>query len=222
MKIFRISLVVSALALAGVGVFNCGGSDSDNKGGSGGSASGGGKGGAASGSGGTASGGSGGSASGGSGGTASGGSGGTASGGSGGTASGGSGGTAAGGSGGTAAGGSGGSAAGGAGGAPAVAVTFDGKIKSIFMEKCSNCHTGGGSGGINLTMYADTQKAGNAAICGGKKVGECALIRIKNGSMPKDKGCSGNPVTDAAKSACLTKAQQDDIQAWITGGMKEK
>ena len=140
MKIFRISLVVSALTLAGVGVFNCGGSDSDNKGGSGGdggSSSGGGKGGSSSGgSGGTASGGSGGT---GSGGTASGGSGGTASGGKGGTAAGGSGGMAAGGSGGMAAGGAGGMAAGGAGGTPA-ALTFKKDIYPIISTNCKGCH----------------------------------------------------------------------------------
>ncbi|MDX2021851.1 MAG: hypothetical protein SF187_16560 [Deltaproteobacteria bacterium] len=222
MKMMRIGLVVSALAFAGLGVINCSSSsDSDGDGGSGGEASGGNSGGKG---GSSASGGGGGSASGGKGGSsASGGSGGSASGGSGG-ASGGAGGGAAGGAGGG--GGGGGGAAGGAGGAAggaggtAAAVTYDGKIKAIFTEKCGGCHTGGGSGGLDLRQYSETQKTGGAN-CAGKKVGECALARIKAGTMPKDKGCSGNPVTDSGKAACLTKAQQDDLQAWIDGGMKQ-
>jgi hypothetical protein len=67
--------------------------------------------------------------------------------------------------------------------------------------------------------YADTQKA--SGHCTGKKVGECTLVRIKAGEMPDGKGCSGNPTTDAAKTACLTQAQQDAIDQWIKGGMKE-
>jgi hypothetical protein len=46
----------------------------------------------------------------------------------------------------------------------------------------------------------------------------CTLIRIKNGQMPRGAGCTGNPTTDAAHAACLTQAQQNTIQAWISGG----
>jgi hypothetical protein len=49
-------------------------------------------------------------------------------------------------------------------------------------------------------------------------IGACALVRIQNGSMPFGATCTGNPVLDAAKPACLTAAQQQTIQQWIAGG----
>jgi hypothetical protein len=59
-------------------------------------------------------------------------------------------------------------------------------------------------------------------VCAGKKVGECALQRIKAGTMPPGGKCTGDPVKDAGKSGCLTQQEQGTIQAWIDSGMPEK
>jgi hypothetical protein len=59
------------------------------------------------------------------------------------------------------------------------------------------------------------------AECAGKKKTECTILLIKSGAMPKGKGCSGNPTTDASKPECLTQAEQDKVQAWVTAGAPE-
>jgi hypothetical protein len=43
-------------------------------------------------------------------------------------------------------------------------------------------------------------------------------LRIQNGTMPFGAGCTGNPVLDAGKPACVTAAQQQTIQSWISQG----
>ncbi|GMV41329.1 MAG: hypothetical protein AMXMBFR64_30450 [Myxococcales bacterium] len=90
-------------------------------------------------------------------------------------------------------------------------------VQPIFFKYCGGCHTGGNSGAHNIgTSYTDSQKA--SYLCAGKTKGECALVQIKSGYMPLGGGCSGNPVTDAAKPNCLTAQDQDTIQAWINDG----
>jgi hypothetical protein len=97
-------------------------------------------------------------------------------------------------------------------------VTYAGDVQPIYQAKCPSCHTTLNFGGVNFAAsYADTQKASN--VCAGKKVGECTIVRIQNGSMPQGAGCTGNPSLDAGKPQCLTAAQQATIQAWIAGGM---
>jgi hypothetical protein len=99
------------------------------------------------------------------------------------------------------------------------AVTYSGAVQAIFQMKCSPCHNGNGSGNHNIAQaYAETQKA--SVVCPGMTIGACALVRIQNGSMPFSAGCTGNPVLDAAKPACLTAAQQQTIQQWIAGGQQ--
>jgi hypothetical protein len=102
-------------------------------------------------------------------------------------------------------------------------VTYSRDAQPIYQAKCSPCHTTGGSGGVNFAMnYPDTQKAVNpgVTVCTGLDVGACTIVRIKNGQMPRGAGCTGNPTTDQGNAACLTQAQQNVIQAWITDGQK--
>lgn len=105
----------------------------------------------------------------------------------------------------------------------AAGVTFD-DPHAIFAVKCTPCHAGGSSGGHNMAAtdvaaaFTDSQKAAVNAACAGKTKGACTLIRIQAGQMPAGRGCSGNPETDAANSACLTAAQQATLKAWIDGG----
>lgn len=141
--------------------------------------------------------------------------GGTSGTGSGGSTGGGSGGTTGGGSGGTTGGGSGGSSGGGG-------VTWEADIKPIFSMKCGPCHTTTGVVHKLGASAADAMKAvTNTTACGtATTVGACTIVRIKNGSMPSGKGCSGDPTMDAGKAVCLTKAEQDTVQAWIAGGLK--
>jgi hypothetical protein len=115
-------------------------------------------------------------------------------------------------------GGTGGSTGGTGGGA----ATVYADVKPIFMAKCGTCHSGTGSGSTahKLAENADdAKKMSYTGACSGKPKGECALIRVKNGTMPFGKGCTGNPTTDASKPDCLTQAEQDKLQAWITGGL---
>jgi hypothetical protein len=113
----------------------------------------------------------------------------------------------------------------GGGGGTSAAPKFDPTIHAIFAAKCGTCHTTGTSGQHSIgssdknKAYMDSQKAGRQALCGGKKIGECALALIKSGEMPRGgANCDGDPAKDADKPACLTKAEQDAIDAWIKGG----
>lgn len=102
-------------------------------------------------------------------------------------------------------------------------VTWD-EIAGIFRDSCTPCHSTGGSGGHNIaapdlaTSYAQSQKAVSnfaPAACAGKKVGECAHIRIVAGSMPAGAGCAD----DRTQAVCPTQAEMDLIQDWIDDGM---
>ncbi len=85
-------------------------------------------------------------------------------------------------------------------------VTYTADVQPIFAAKCGPCHTGSGSGSHNIgTSYADTQLA--SYYCLGQTKGECALVRIQNGSMP------GSPA--------VTPAEQAIIQVWINQGMPQ-
>ena len=103
--------------------------------------------------------------------------------------------------------------------------TYIADVQPILSAKCSGCHTGLSSGGHNIgTTYADA--LGSAGVtypaCSELTVGACAILRIKNGTMPLGGGCSGDPATDEGKPACLDQAQQDTIQAWVDAGMPEE
>ena len=95
---------------------------------------------------------------------------------------------------------------------------------AIFAAKCSGCHTGGSAGGHNIGLadvdaaYTQSQQNADSALCTNLSNGACALVRIQNGNMPQGRDCSGNPVMDADKPACLTQAEQDTLAAWIAGG----
>jgi hypothetical protein len=125
-------------------------------------------------------------------------------------------------------GGAGGAAAGGASGAgggyPSGTVTYTNDVKPIFMVKCAPCHTTGSLGGHNLgATYANaTQPATNTSACYGLNKGQCTIIRIKAGTMPaRSPKCSGVPAMDLSNPGCLTRSEQDTVQAWIDGGLKE-
>ncbi len=73
-------------------------------------------------------------------------------------------------------------------------------------------------GNTNVDVaYTGSQLPSSA--CQNQKKGECAKVRILNGSMPQGRGCTGNPVTDANNNSCLTQAEQDALSAWIEAGM---
>lgn len=85
-------------------------------------------------------------------------------------------------------------------------VTYTNDVQPILGAKCAPCHTGGGSGMHNMGIsYADTQLP--SYYCSGKKKGECALVRIQNGTMP------GSPP--------VTPAEQTIIDTWIGLGMPQ-
>lgn len=100
-------------------------------------------------------------------------------------------------------------------------VTFS-DVAPIYQAKCTPCHTDFGFGSHNIGSadvavgYSDSQL--QSYYVPGATKGAATLVRIKDGSMPMGQGCTGDPAADAGNPACLTKAEQDLIQAWITGG----
>ena len=85
--------------------------------------------------------------------------------------------------------------------------------------RCLGCHTGNGcSGGGCWDDYDDLML--DSYYCPGKTKGECAAVRIHDGSMPQGSGCSGDPEADAEKEGCLTTDEQQYIDWWIEGGMQ--
>ena len=90
------------------------------------------------------------------------------------------------------------------------APTYDGEVQAIFAEKCSGCHDGAGLGGHNIAnAYSEVAKdnGGGGACSGTTTVGECAVKRINNGSMPL--------------GAPLTADQKATVQAWADAGFPE-
>jgi hypothetical protein len=133
--------------------------------------------------------------------------------------------------GGTGGSGAGGSGSGGSGADVGVetssGVTYTKDIKPIFSVKCAGTCHGTTRIAHNLgSSYADAKKApGNTseAACGNvATIAECTIRRIKNGSMPGiSPKCTGNPAMDVANPKCLTQAEQDLVQAWVTNGAPE-
>jgi hypothetical protein len=118
-------------------------------------------------------------------------------------------------------GGTGGSTGGTGGGDGGAAVLYR-QVKPIFMTRCLPCHTPGGTGATYHTLadsIADAKK--NSYSCPGKTKGACTLDRIKAGTMPMGKGCTGNPAMDVSKTGCLTQEEQDTLAGWIAGGLQE-
>ncbi len=124
-------------------------------------------------------------------------------------------------------GGAGGSTDGGGTGGATGGVTYEGAVKAIFAAKCVPCHMTGGSSAFVHTMasqYTDAPKPSFACpLEGGMKTkGACALDRIKNGTMPQGRMCTGNPAMDMGKTACLTAAELRTVEDWVAGGIKER
>lgn len=105
-------------------------------------------------------------------------------------------------------------------------VTWD-DVYPIFRGSCVPCHASGtataGSGGHSIASadkavaYQASQLRADIAKCDGKTIGECALIRIRDGSMPATGDCQ-DPKTDD----CPDAAEQTLIQRWIDDGMLEQ
>lgn len=109
-----------------------------------------------------------------------------------------------------------------------VALTTWDDVYAIFTDNCSGCHTsdtptGGPSGGHSIAStdkdvaYLASQNNATLAKCAGKTVGECALIRIKDGSMPATGDCSDDPPGED----CPTAAEQAILEKWIADGQRK-
>ena len=91
---------------------------------------------------------------------------------------------------------------------PVASVTYTQDVQPIFQARCGGCHSGGNSGGTNFaSSYAETQK--DSYYCEGKTTGECAVVRIKDGSMPMG---WRNQVSDS---------ELEILDAWVAAGMPE-
>ncbi len=92
--------------------------------------------------------------------------------------------------------------------------TYDDDVQPIYMEHCSDCHSGGNSGGTNFaSSYAAAIQSANPppAYCAGLTVAECTILRIEDGSMPT----AGSILAD------LTNGELATIQAWIDADYPE-
>jgi len=191
MKMFKMVVVMSALAVGAVGTINCGSPTDGDKGGVGGK---GGEGGDSSGKGG-----------GGGGGVASGGKGG-------GVTVGGLGGK--GGSGGSGSAGSAGNGGGSVGGAGSngEVVSFAKDIMPIIEAHCSKCHSGDGK--VNGKIISSYNEINNRTYDQGcldppLKLGECMSKLVQTGKEPQPQD-----------SPDLPQPLKDKFSAWVEGGMK--
>lgn len=103
-------------------------------------------------------------------------------------------------------------------------VSYQADIQAIFQAKCAGCHVDSGTGSCAgstclATGYASLDMP--ATACAGLSVAECAQVRIKNGTMPRGRGCTGDPVMDVANTSCLTAVEHALLDAWISGGWPE-
>jgi len=91
-------------------------------------------------------------------------------------------------------------------------------VRPIILAKCGSCHTGNEriANADPQNAYNGTQRVGSQ--CGNTiRVSECILIRINNGSMPQNAGCTGD-AEDDTRAECLAEAQEQTIQAWLDQG----
>jgi hypothetical protein len=106
-------------------------------------------------------------------------------------------------------------------------VTWD-DVYPIFVASCTPCHGGatpssGPSGGHSIASadkavaYQASQRDATHSKCSGKKIGECALIRIQDGSMPASGDCQ-----DPKTAKCPDQDAQALIQQWVNDGMLEQ
>ena len=104
-------------------------------------------------------------------------------------------------------------------------VTWD-DVYPIFATSCTPCHAGAtataGSGGHAIASpnkavaYDASQLPADLVTCQGKRIGECALVRIQDGSMPASGECQ-----EPVKPKCPEVDEQALIQQWISDGMRE-
>ena len=120
-----------------------------------------------------------------------------------------------------------------AGGDTASAPTYTKDVQPIFKAKCVPCHDGNGLGGHDIAKtYDDVKKlmpetAFDAPMeCWKdvdrtmpKTIGECALIAVKLGRMPYQKGCD-RPMPDDP-SACVSTSEIAILEKWVAAGMPE-
>ena len=103
-------------------------------------------------------------------------------------------------------------------------VSYEADIQAIFQAKCAGCHvdSGGGvcAGNVCLaSSYAALEL--DSQVCVGASVAECAQQRVHDGSMPRGRGCTGDPELDAGNVNCLTAEEHALLDAWIAAGWPE-
>ena len=80
-------------------------------------------------------------------------------------------------------------------------------VQPIFQAHCGGCHTTSNNGGHNIGSSLASADV-PSYYCPGKTKAECAIVRIKDGSMPLGGGT-------------VPAADQDTIQAWVDAGTPE-
>jgi hypothetical protein len=94
--------------------------------------------------------------------------------------------------------------------------TYADSIAPIFIKYCKRCHDNIAPAFTADASTLDGPAAGAAApACAGKTVAECIAIRMADGSMPNDGGCSGDS-PDATK--CPTAEETKAVEDWVAAG----
>jgi len=99
-------------------------------------------------------------------------------------------------------------------------ITYTEDIQPVLQVRCAPCHTGEGMGGTDFALlYGENFLA--SGRCPGKRVYQCIPELAKEGAMPPNVGCTGDPTADAGNSLCLTTSELNLIKVWIAGGAPE-
>ena len=92
----------------------------------------------------------------------------------------------------------------------------------VFVARCSGCHAVVGFGGFNIaypdpvSAYTDAQAP--SYYSPGQTKGYASVVRMLDGTMPMNGGCTGNPALDAGNPLCATAGELAIVQAWIAEG----
>jgi hypothetical protein len=102
------------------------------------------------------------------------------------------------------------------------AQTTFGDAHPVFVARCSGCHAVVGFGGFNIaypdpvSAYTDAQAP--SYYSPGQTKGYASVVRMLDGTMPMNGGCTGDPSLDAGNPLCATAPELALVQAWIANG----
>jgi len=93
------------------------------------------------------------------------------------------------------------------------------QIQSQILQKyCTPCHSDAPCSSNDCLVDSHDEMDKSAPSCGGVPMYQCSLNRILSGSMPRQKGCTGNPAVDAGNDDCLNAEELQLFTDWVNAG----